>query len=77
MDLVLGRLNGVDLLDLLEKSKKCSRVIRAAVAYAQLSNPLFEHWRQDSSVRLVFYGLLDEKGQCLLRFYAVYSTSDL
>lgn len=62
MDVVLGGLNGVFLSDLLEKSRASSRVIRAAVAYAQPNHPLFDFCRKESDVRLVFYGLLDEEG---------------
>ncbi len=42
MDVVLGKLNGVSLYELLEKSKASSCVIRAAVAHAQQS----ESWRR-------------------------------
>lgn len=62
MEVVLGKLNDNLLSDLLTRAMESSRVIRAAVAYAQLNNPLFEFCREHSDVRLEFYGLLDEEG---------------
>jgi hypothetical protein len=59
MQVVMGEMNGVRLLDLMNKATgKCSRVT-AAVAYATQNNPFFEHCYQNK-IFLDFYGLLDE-----------------
>ena len=59
MKIVMGELNGIRLLDLMNASTAhCSRVT-AAVAYATSNNPFFEHCR-DNKLFLDFYGLLDE-----------------
>ncbi len=62
MDVVLGKINGKFLNDYLNRSRSRCKVIRAAVAYAQPANALFDHCKQNADVRLVFYGLLDETG---------------
>lgn len=55
MRVVMGEMNGVRLLDLMNASVgKCSRVT-AAVAYATRSDPFFEHC-QSSGTPLDFYG---------------------
>jgi len=59
MQVVMGKLNGVWLRDLMTQAP--SRYVQAAVAYAQRSNPLFDHCKENG-VRLEFYGLLDETG---------------
>jgi PLD-like domain len=59
MRVVMGEMNGVRLLDLMNGSVgKCSRV-SAAVAYATQSDPFFEHCNQQG-MQLDYYGLLDE-----------------
>lgn len=59
MQIVMGEMNGVRLLDLLNKATgKCSRVT-AAVAYATQNNTFFEHC-YENKIFLDFYGLLDE-----------------
>ena len=59
MRVVMGEMNGVRLLDLMNGSVgKCSRV-SAAVAYATKSDPFFEHC-QHQGTPLEYYGLLDE-----------------
>ncbi|MDP2818704.1 MAG: phospholipase D-like domain-containing protein [Polaromonas sp.] len=58
MKIVMGELNGVRLLDILQGAKGCSRVT-AAVAYATAKNPFFEHCKANN-IFLAFYGLLDE-----------------
>lgn len=59
MRVVMGEMNGVRLLDLMNGSVgKCSRV-SAAVAYATQSDPFFEHC-QHHGTPLDYYGLLDE-----------------
>ena len=62
MDVVLGKINGKFLHDYLNRSRSRCTVIRAAVAYAQPANALFDHCKQNADVRLIFYGLLDETG---------------
>lgn len=70
MRIVMGELNGVRLLQLMNDSVgKCSHVT-AAVAYATRSDPFFEHCREQRTP-LDFYGLLDEDAAVsvpLLRF---------
>lgn len=59
MRVVMGEMNGVRLLTLMNGSVgKCSRV-SAAVAYATQSDPFFEHCQQHG-MPLDYYGLLDE-----------------
>ena len=61
MRVVMGEMNGVRLLDLMNLSVgKCSRAT-AAVAYASRSDPFFEHCVA-SGIPVDFYGLLDETG---------------
>ena len=61
MRVVMGEMNGVRLLDLMNSSVgKCGRVT-AAVAYATQSDPFFQHC-QANGTPLDFYGLLDEGG---------------
>lgn len=59
MRVVMGEMNGVRLLDLMNGSVgKCSHV-SAAVAYATQQDPFFEHC-QKQCMPLDYYGLLDE-----------------
>ncbi len=59
MQVVMGEMNGIRLLDLMNKAAgKCSRVT-AAVAYGTKNNPFFEHC-YEHKIFLDFYGLLDE-----------------
>lgn len=59
MRVVMGEMNGVRLLDLMNGAAgKCSRV-SSAVAYATKSDPFFEHC-QKHGMSLDYYGLLDE-----------------
>lgn len=61
MRVVMGELNGVRLLDLMNASVgKCNRVT-AAVAYASQTDPFFEHCKRQG-VHLEFFGLLDDTG---------------
>lgn len=59
MKIVMGELNGIRLIDLMNNvSPDCKRVT-AAVAYATANNPFFKHcW--DKSIFLTYFGLLDE-----------------
>ena len=70
MRIVMGELNGVRLLQLMNDSVgKCSHVT-AAVAYATRSDPFFEHCLEQRTP-VDFYGLLDEDAAVsvpLLRF---------
>ena len=61
MQVVMGTLNGVWLSNILMQSIASCKLIRAAVAYAQAGNPLFEHCKRNE-VRLIYYGLLDQDG---------------
>jgi hypothetical protein len=59
MQVVMGELNGVRLINMMyDAVGKCSRVT-AAVAYATDNIPFFKHCR-DHNLFLDFYGLLDE-----------------
>jgi hypothetical protein len=59
MKLVMGELNEVRLLQIMNGAAgKCSRVT-AAVAYASKTDPFFEHCQQHN-IFLEYYGLLDE-----------------
>jgi hypothetical protein len=59
MQVVMGELNGVRLLNLMHGAVgRCSRVT-AAVAYATANNPFFEHCR-DHGLFLEFFGLLSD-----------------
>lgn len=59
MKVVMGELNGVRLLQLMNGAAgKCNRV-SAAVAYASRTDPFFEHCVKND-IFLEFYGLLDE-----------------
>lgn len=59
MQVVMGEMNGVRLLDLMNAAVgKCSRVT-AAVAYGTQNNPFFQHCYANK-IFLDFYGLLDE-----------------
>jgi len=61
MKVVMGALNGVRLIDLMNGATgHCSRVT-AAVAYATGNNPFFDHCLKEG-IFLDFYGLLDEDG---------------
>lgn len=61
MRVVMGEMNGVRLLDLMNGSVgKCSRV-SAAVAYATRRDPFFDHCAEHGTP-LDYYGLLDEDG---------------
>lgn len=66
MQVVMGEMNGVRLLDLMYKAAgNCSRVT-AAVAYATQNNPFFEHCYKNK-IFLDFYGLLDEDAAVAVR----------
>lgn len=59
MKVVMGSMNGVRLLDLMNAAtNRCSRVT-AAVAYAANNTPFFEHCLQNK-IFLDYFGLLDE-----------------
>jgi hypothetical protein len=59
MQVVMGGLNGVRLVNLMNQATgKCSEVT-AAVAYASQNDPFFEHC-YSNKIFLTFYGLLDE-----------------
>lgn len=59
MRVVMGEMNGIRLLDLMNGAVGlCSRV-SAAVAYATQSDPFFDHCQQHG-MTLAYYGLLDE-----------------
>lgn len=59
---ILGKLNGTFLANVLTQSYPVSKSIRAAVAYADLHEPLVEHVRRHPEARLKFYGRMDETG---------------
>jgi len=59
MRVVMGEMNGVRLLDLMNGSVGKSSRVSAAVAYATQSDPFFEHC-QHHGTPLDYYGLLDE-----------------
>lgn len=60
MQIVMGELNGIRLINLMSDAAagQCTRVT-AAVAYATDGTPFFEHCRENK-IFLDFYGLLDE-----------------
>lgn len=59
MKIVMGELNGVRLLEIMNGAVgRCSR-ISAAVAYASKTDPFFEHCQQHG-ISLEYFGLLDE-----------------
>ncbi|AUX30526.1 MULTISPECIES: phospholipase D family protein [Sorangium] len=62
MQTILGKINGTFLVNLLTQSYPVSKSIRAAVAYAELHEPLIDHLRRHPEVRLKFYGRMDETG---------------
>ncbi len=59
MQVVMGGLNGVRLVNLMtQATEKCSEVT-AAVAYASQNDPFFDHCYKNE-IFLKFYGLLNE-----------------
>lgn len=59
MQIVMGEMNGVRLLDLMNAApSKCGQVT-AAVAYATNNSPFFEHCLK-KKIQLEYFGLLDE-----------------
>lgn len=59
MKLVLGEINGVRLLELMQNAPPTCKRVTAAVAYAIANAPFFDHCLQSNRF-LEFYGLLDE-----------------
>ena len=59
MKMVMGEINGVWLLDLMNGAPESCDRVTAAVAYATGNSPFFDHCLQNKR-HLEFYGLLDE-----------------
>lgn len=67
MQAILGKLNGTFLVNTLTLSYPASKSIRMAVAYADFHDPVVEHIRKHSEVKLQFYGRMDHTGAVSLQ----------